>query len=99
MSKYHTIVGIDPSGSQELGFAEFIQIGDGEENVVYMYISGDIDIPSIDIDDLPDCECSVDEDCMCEYDEKLVNRVTKYYEDLGLDARVISMGSFISSVR
>ena len=101
MSKYHTIVGIDPVGNQELDILEFIQRAT-EDNIVYLYVSGDEDIPSLSYGDIPDCECPVDEDgdkdCMCEFDEILVARVTKYYTDLGFDVQVINMGSFISSL-
>lgn len=99
MSKYHAIVAIDPTGYQELGVLEFIQES-GEHSIVYLYVSGDVDIPTLRYSTLPDCECPADEygdkDCVCDFDEALVNRVKKYYEDLGLDARIINLGSFIS---
>lgn len=100
MSKYHTIVGIDPVGNQELDMLEFTQESrDAEQNVVYLYISGDRDIPSIYYEDLPACEHMVSDDyenCECGYSEHLVNRTIKYYTDLGFDVSVVSMRSFIS---
>lgn len=100
MSKYHTLVAIEPVGNQELGMLEFVQESvDGESNITYLYISGDSDIPSIHYEDLPACEHMVSDDyenCECGYSEHLVNRTIKYYTDLGFEVSVVSMGSFIS---
>lgn len=98
MSKYHTIIAVDTTGSQELGISEFIQEAN-ESNIVYLYVQGDVDIPNISHDDLPTCEhMAMDsyKDCECRFGEALIDRVKKYYEDLGLDVGVIMIGAFIS---
>ena len=101
MSKYHTLVAIEPVGNQELGMNEFVQESDSEHNIVYLYVSGDTDIPTMHYEDLPACEHMVSDDyeyCECGYSERLVNRTIKYYEDLGFDVSVVNIGSFISSL-
>lgn len=100
MSKFHALVSIDTTGDEELGIEEFTQDAH-EGNVVYLYVSGDVDIPSINFEDIPMCEHEAMDDyddCDCRYGEELVKRVIRYYEDLGFEVQVINMASFISTL-
>ena len=98
MSKYNYIVAIEPVGNHELGIDEFIQESeDSEHNIIYLYVEGDNDVSSLDLEDLPSCGHEWDDhNCMCDYGETLVQRVIKHYENHGMSTRVITMGGFVS---